>query len=126
MSDKKKILVVDDEPDMVDWLTAFFQDSGYDTIVAYNGEEGFEKVRDENPDLITLDISMDKESGIRMYRDLCGEEQFRKIPVVMITGVSRDFKKFISSRSQVPPPTAYFEKPVDKESLLKKVKELIG
>jgi DNA-binding response OmpR family regulator len=126
MSDKKKILVVDDEPDMVDWLTTFFQDNGYDTIVAYNGQEGFEKVKTENPDLITLDISMDKESGIRMYRDLQGDEQLKKIPVVMVTGVSPDFKKFISSRSQVPPPTAYFEKPVDKEAMLKKVKELIG
>jgi len=126
MRDKKIILVVDDEPDMVDWLTAFFQDNGYETIVAYNGEEGFDKARTESPDLITLDISMDKESGIRMYRDLNGDEELKKIPIVMVSGVSPDFKKFISSRSQVPPPTAYFEKPVDKEALLKKVRDLIG
>ncbi len=126
MSDKKKILVVDDEPDMVEWLTAFFQDNGYDTIVAHNGNDGFEMVRTERPDLITLDISMDKESGIRMYRNLNGDAELAKIPVVIVSGVSPDFKKFISSRSQVPPPAGYFEKPVDRDAVLKKVRELIG
>jgi len=126
MADKKRILVVDDEPDMVEWLTAFFQDNGYATISAYDGFDGFEKAESEMPDLITLDISMDKESGIKMYRKLNESEKTSKIPVVMLTGVSVDFKKFISSRKQVPPPTAYFEKPVDRDELLKKVKELIG
>jgi DNA-binding response OmpR family regulator len=126
MSDKKKVLVVDDEPDMVDWLTAFFDDNGYETIVAYDGEDGFAKAKSERPDLITLDISMDKESGIRMYRDLHGDAELSRIPVVMVSGVSPDFKRFISSRSQVPPPAGYFEKPVDKEALLKKVRELVG
>lgn len=126
MSDAKKILVVDDEPDMREWLTTFFEDNGYVTITARDGEEGFEKVKTEHPDLITLDISMDKESGIRMYRDLKGDSELSKIPVVMVTGVSPDFKKFISSRSQVPPPDAYFEKPVDRDALLLKVRELAG
>lgn len=126
MSDKKKILVVDDEPDMVEWLTAFFQDNGYDTISARDGNEGFEKVKTEQPDLITLDISMDKESGIRMYRNLNGDEELAKIPVIIVSGVSPDFKKFISTRSQVPPPDGYFEKPVDRDAMLKKIRELIG
>jgi DNA-binding response OmpR family regulator len=126
MSDKKKILVVDDEPDMVEWLTAYFQDNGYETISASNGNDGFEKVKAEHPDLITLDISMDKESGIRMYRNLNSDEELSKIPVVIVSGVSPDFKKFISSRSQVPPPAGYFEKPVDRDAMLKKVRELIG
>ena len=126
MPEKKKILVVDDEPDMVEWLTTFFQDNGYDTLFAHDGFSGFEKVKSEKPDLITLDISMEKESGIKMYRKLHEDPETSKIPVVMLTGVSADFKKFISTRSQVPPPTAYFEKPVDRDALLKKVRELIG
>ena len=125
MSEPKRILVVDDEPDMREWLTAFFEDNGFATISAQDGEEGFEKVKTEHPDLITLDISMDKESGIRMFRDVKGDDSLAKIPVVMITGVSPDFKKFISSRSNVPPPEAYFEKPVDREALLSKVQELV-
>jgi len=126
MANQKKILVVDDEPDMVDWLTAFLQDNGYDTIYAYDGFDGFEKVKAEKPDLITLDISMDKESGIKMYRKLHDDPEASKIPVVILTGVSADFKRFISGRKLVDPPQAYFEKPVDRDELLQKVKELIG
>jgi DNA-binding response OmpR family regulator len=126
MSASKKILIVDDEPDMVEWLTAFFEDNGYSTVCAYDGEEGFRKMQEEKPDLVTLDITMDKESGIRMYRNIHSDEEMARIPVVMVTGVSPEFKRFIDSRKQVPPPIAYFEKPVDRDELLKKVKELIG
>ncbi len=126
MPERKKILVVDDEPDMVEWLTAFFEDNGYVTSFAYDGFDGFAKAEKDHPDLITLDISMDKESGIKMYRKLHESEKTSDIPVVMLTGVSSDFQRFISTRKQVPPPTAYFEKPVDRDELLKKVKELIG
>lgn len=126
MADQKKILVVDDEPDMVEWLTTFFEDNGYATISASDGFDGFEKVLSEKPDLITLDITMDRESGVGMYRKLHDHEEASKIPVIMLTGVSPEFKRFIESRKQVSPPDAYFEKPVDRGDLLKKVKELIG
>ena len=126
MGNSKKILVVDDEPDMVEWLTTFFEDNGYETVFAHDGFDGFEKVLTEKPDLITLDITMDKESGIKMYRKLHDSEEASKIPVIMLTGVSPEFKRFIESRKQVDPPAAYFEKPVEREDLLKKVKELIG
>ncbi len=122
----KKILIVDDEPDMVEWLKAFFDDNGYDTIHAYDGFDGFDKAKTEKPDMITLDITMDKESGVKMYRNLKDTEETANIPVVMVTGVTIDFKRFISTRKQVPPPDAYFEKPVDQEAMLKKVQELIG
>ena len=126
MAGQKTILIVDDEPDMVEWLTAFFQDNGYATIFAYDGFDGFEKAEAELPDLITLDITMDKESGIKMYRKLNDSDKTSGIPVVILTGVSSEFKRFITRRKQVPPPSAYFEKPVDREELLKKVRELIG
>jgi DNA-binding response OmpR family regulator len=126
MADLKKILIVDDEPDMVEWLKVFFEDNGYNAIFAYDGFDGFVKAETEQPDLITLDITMDKESGVKMYRKLHESEKTSNIPVIMVTGVSPEFKKFIESRKQVNPPAAYFEKPVVKEELLKKVKELIG
>lgn len=126
MADKKKILIIDDEPDMVEGLKTFFEDSDYETATAYNGEEGFEKARSYQPDLITLDISMDKQSGIKCYRNLCDSQETSNIPVLMVTGVAADFKKFIESRKQVPKPAGYFEKPVERQDLLKKVKELIG
>jgi len=126
MPNPKKILIVDDEPDMVEWLTVFLEDHGYDTIFAYDGFSGFEKAKSEIPDLITLDITMDKESGVKMYRSLKTTDETSGIPVIMVTGVSPDFEKFIGSRKQVPPPSAYFEKPVDQDKLIKKIRELLG
>lgn len=122
----KKILIVDDEPDMVEWLQAFLEDHGYETIFSYDGFDGFDKAKSERPDLITLDITMDKESGVKMFRNLQDTEETAKIPVIMVTGVTPDFKNFIQSRKQVEPPAAYFEKPVDQEAFIKKIKELIG
>lgn len=126
MTDSKKILIVDDEPDITKWLTLLFEENGYQTITAADGSDGFAKAEKEIPDLIVLDISMPVESGVKMYRKLKESDKTSKIPVIMLTGVTPEFEKFISSRSQVPPPESYFEKPVNKEELVNKVKELIG
>jgi len=122
----KTILIVDDEPDIVKWLKTLFEEHGYATISAPNGFEGFDKAESERPDLITLDITMDKESGVKMYRKLHESDRTKNIPVIMVTGVDPQFKDFISKRKQVNPPAAYFEKPVNKDELLAKIKELIG
>ncbi len=126
MSDAKTILIVDDEPDVLTYLKAFFEDNGFRTLTAANGKEGFAAARAERPDLITLDITMPEESGVRMFRELQADQNTAAIPVVMITGVSPDFKRFIETRKQVHPPEAYFEKPIDREELLTKVRELLA
>ena len=69
---------------------------------------------------------MPEESGVRMFRDLQGEPSTAAIPVIMITGVSPEFKRFIETRKQVHPPAAYFEKPIDRDALLAKVNELLA
>jgi len=125
-SSQKKILIVDDEPDVLTYLTTLFMDNGFDVITANNGKEAFEKAIADTPDLITLDITMPEESGVRCYRDLQDNDATNKIPVIIITGISGDFKRFISTRKQVHPPLAYFEKPIDRTALLGKVKELLG
>ncbi len=122
----KKILVVDDEADVLTYLTTFFQDSGFETVTAENGKQAFEKAKSEKPDIITLDISMPEESGVRTFRDLQEEDETKGIPVIIITGVTSEFRKFISERKQVDPPIAYFEKPIDREELLAKVNEILG
>lgn len=122
----KTILIVDDEPDVATYLKAFFEDKGFKAITASNGREGFEMAKADHPDLITLDITMPEESGVKMFRELQADESTAGIPVVMITGVSHDFKRFIETRKQVHPPAAYFEKPVDRDELLTKVNELLS
>jgi DNA-binding response OmpR family regulator len=121
----KTILVVDDEPDVLTYLTAFFEDNGFHVIKAVNGREGFEQAKSEHPDIIALDISMPEESGVRMFRDLQEEKLTADIPVVIITGISHEFKRFIETRKQVHPPAGYFEKPIDREKLLEKVNDIL-
>ena len=124
MQDKKTVLIIDDEPDTLTYFSTLLQDNGFNTIVAENGDEGLKKVRAAKPDLITLDITMPETSGVRCYRELREKEEWKSIPVIMITGVSEDFRGFISSRKQVPPPDGYLAKPVDEEQLLKLVRSL--
>ena len=122
----KKILVVEDEPDMLNFLSAFFQDNGFEVLTATNGKECFEKAKDDQPDLITLDITMPEESGVRAFRNIQETPETKDIPVIMITGISTDFKKFIHTRKKVHPPVAYMEKPIDSSQLLAKVNEILG
>ncbi|MFH1919722.1 MAG: response regulator, partial [Planctomycetota bacterium] len=78
------------------------------------------------PDLVALDITMPEKSGVAVYRKLKEDEQLKNIPVIIITGISDDFKKFISTRRQVPPPEGYISKPVDHEQFLNMVRELLA
>ena len=124
MQDKKTILIIDDEPDTLTYFSSLLQDNGYNTVVAESGDEGLKKLASQKPDLITLDITMPETSGVRCYRELREKEEWKSIPVIMITGVSEDFRGFISSRKQVPPPEGYLAKPVDEEQLLNMVRQL--
>jgi DNA-binding response OmpR family regulator len=126
MNEAKQILIVEDEPDEVAYLKTLFTDAGFRVISAANGHDGFEKAKAEHPDLITLDISMPEESGVRLFRDLQGDGDTANIPVVMITGVTHDFKHFIENRRQVHPPAGYFDKPPDREQLLAKINEILS
>ena len=122
----KKILVVDDEPDVTTYFTAVLEEHGYETEIASNGAAAIEAIRTFKPDLVSLDITMPEQSGVKTYRQIKEGEEFKGIPVLIITGISHDFKQFISSRKQVPPPDGYLEKPVKPETLLAEVKRLIG
>ncbi len=127
----KKVLIVDDEPDMVAFLSTLLQDNGYETISAADGDEALEKVQTEPPDLISLDLLMPNKTGIKMFRELRTSDKTKDIPVVMVTGFGAgdvpqmDFKKWIQERS-LKGPEAYIEKPVDKQIFLDAVKSAIG
>ncbi len=122
----KRILVVDDEDDVVRYFKTLFEDNGYEAITAKDGAEAMEKIRASRPDLVTLDITMPNKSGVRAYRDIKESEELKSIPVLIVTGVQPEFRNFISTRSQVPPPEGYLEKPVALGDVLAEVRRLIG
>jgi CheY-like chemotaxis protein len=124
MDGKKKILIVDDEEDIRTYLAALLGDQGYQTVLARDGAEAWKQLEAGRPDLITLDISMPEKSGIKFYREAKADERWKGIPIIIVTGVSEDFKKFISTRHQVPPPEGYVAKPIDQEEILKLVHSL--
>ena len=128
----KTIMIVDDEPDTLTYLTIFLERNGYKTTTAANGEEGLDKVKEEKVDLICLDIMMPKKSGVGFYRLIKNEKDLKDIPIIIITGFTKDmnpkmdFERFLSERKTVPKPEGYLEKPIDRDVLLRIIKENIG
>jgi len=115
----KKILIIDDDPNIVTYLTDFFGDNGYETCSATDGIESLDVVKKERPDLITLDLEMPEEWGPRFYRKLSQEKEFKNIPVIVISGLS-------GSKYAVQKAVASITKPFDRDELLNIVKESIG
>jgi CheY-like chemotaxis protein len=130
----KKILIIDDDPDVVLFLATMLKDQGYTTVEARNGQEGIEKARKELPDLILLDLMMPQKSGISLLSDLKKDADLKKIPVIMVTGVSGetgiDLESFFQRSSTsgendgAVRPQGLIEKPVDPEKLLRLVKKV--
>jgi len=127
---RKSILIIDDDPDVVLYLSTLLKDHGFRTLSASDGIEGFNRARSEQPDLILLDLMMPAKSGISLLADLKKDEALRKIPVIMVTGVSGETGIGIESFLQAliddgvcedPEPAGYLEKPVRPERLLRLV-----
>ena len=129
---RKKILVLDDEANVSTYLETLLQHNGYDTVSAADGSEGLEKLRSEKPDLVTLDISMPEKSGVRFYRELREDPELAGTLVVVVSAVTgyagrpEDFQKFISTRKNLAPPDGFVPKPIDREELLRVLKDLLS
>ncbi|MFH2204991.1 MAG: response regulator [Elusimicrobiota bacterium] len=120
----KKILVVDDEPDTVSFLTTLLEDNGYVTCSANDGDEARGVLKSEKPDLITLDIEMPNKSGVRLYREMKEAPELKDIPVLFVSGLG-DFKIFMQKIKPLPDPAAFVEKPLDEERVLQAVKKAL-
>jgi len=122
----KKILIVDDEADVRTYLEVLFQENGYETALASDGDEAMPMVKEFKPDLISLDIIMPHESGQKFYRELVKDPDFSKTPVIICSGVTRYKELFSRDHRTMPKPFAFIEKPIDKDELLNKIKEAVG
>lgn len=112
----KKILVIDDDAKIVDYLTTLFEDNGYVTFSAGDVPEALEIAQKEIPDLITLDMDMPGEWGPRFYRKMSQDKNLKNIPVIVISGLS-------GSQYAIGKAIASIKKPFDRDELLKIVKE---
>ena len=126
MRENKKILIVDDEEDVLTYFEAVFQDNGFDTVSAEDGIEGFELAKSEKPDLIVLDITMPKQSGLKTYRQYKGHPALKNIPVIIVTAVNDSFKELLDELEDLEIPKDIFYKPIDPKALLKVVAEILS
>jgi len=125
----KKIMIVEDDTNIVDYLVALFEDNGYETCTAGTGVEAIKIARDQPPDLITLDLMMPGSWGNVFYRKLQKEEELKSIPIIIISGAEDELPKGDLSKAVVmklDKAAAYLKKPFDKDELLGIVKKLLG
>ena len=115
----KKIMVVDDDPAIVEFLTSLFKDNGYETCSASDGSRALEVLEREKPDLLTLDLEMPEEWGPRFYRKFSQKPEFKELPVIVISGLSGIH---LAIRKAV----ATVNKPFDPKQVLEIVKNTIG
>jgi CheY-like chemotaxis protein len=128
----KKVLVVDDDPDVRSFVVTVLEENQYMPLVAQDGVEGLEKIKKQQPDLVILDVLMPRGSGIRLYRTLKTDENLKHIPVIMFTGIT--LRSFLKSQrvldefkgGEVPEPDIYLEKPVEPEELAAAVRKKLG
>lgn len=126
MNKKKKILVVDDEKDVLTYLTTLLEDNGYETISAGDGLKGFDLAKSEKPDLITLDITMPDQSGVRTYRYYKEDEELKNIPVIIVTAIGDSMRSFLKKLAGFSEPEGFMNKPIDEAELLKMVSDLLN
>jgi len=126
----KKILIVDDEPDIRNFLSACIEDAGFLVDTARDGIEALEKVADDPPDLITLDLVMPRLSGVRVIRELQKNGQWKKIPVIVITAhasdeLGSDEVKALSAFTANMRPRYTIEKPVTQEKIVRAICDVL-
>jgi CheY-like chemotaxis protein len=126
MADKAKILLVDDDPDLIAAISILLK-TKYEVITAAEGEEGLRKAREENPDLIILDVIMPVKDGFTAAEQLKKDVELRKIPIIMLTSYGKRIGEtnIPASKGRSLEAEDYFDKPVKPEELLKRVEELL-
>lgn len=122
MSEKKRILIVDDEEDLVTLLQVRLEANGFEVLTANNGQVGLDKAREEKPDLILLDVMMPILDGYQVCRFLKFDEDLKDIPIIILTARAQDADKKIGKDVGA---NAYMAKPFDFPTLLEKIKSYI-
>jgi two-component system, OmpR family, response regulator VicR len=118
-----KIMVVDDEPDVVDLVKLVLESDGFSVVTAYSGKEALEKIDREMPDLVLLDIMMPQMDGWEVYSRIRANPNTKDIPVAMLTAKSQSIDKMIGLH--VVKVDDYITKPFGRSELLERVKRIL-
>ncbi|MFH2011661.1 MAG: response regulator [Pseudomonadota bacterium] len=127
----KTVLVVDDEPDIQLFLKIVLEDEGFNVTTANNGKHALERIKENKPDLISLDLVMPKMGGVKLLSYLQKNPEWAKIPFIVVTAHahdelgSEDFMKLKAEKVLVSP-HSYIEKPIIPSEYIKKIKESLG
>lgn len=129
MSDKKKLLIIDDDPDFVDGIRSILQTGEYEVDAAYNPKDGFDALQSKHYDCLLLDIMMGRGAeGVMLARKMGSDPVLREIPVLIITGIREQIAYLFPGQAVHPHFVAVdelVEKPVEPGLLLEKVQGLI-
>jgi DNA-binding response OmpR family regulator len=117
-----KILVVDDEADLVETIRFSLELEGYNVLVASNGEEGLNIARQEKPDLILLDLMLPKLDGYKVCRLLKFDERYKYIPILMLTARTQEKDKILGKETGA---NEYITKPFEMDELMAKIKSYL-
>lgn len=128
MNAKKRILVVDDEPDFASIVQGNLEKEGFEVEIAYDGVEGLEKVKSNAPDAIILDVMMPEKDGYKMCKELKRDPQYQHIPVILLTAVASHISTTRYSHADGMSTEAddFIEKPASSERILKSLKRVLG
>lgn len=118
---KKKILIVEDENDLVEALTLRLEANNYEVLKAYDGQQGLDRAKKDRPDLIILDLMLPKIDGYKVCRLLKFDEKYKKIPVILFTARAQESDKKLGEEVGA---DAYIIKPFEPKVLLDKIAEL--
>ena len=121
--DKKKVLIVDDEPDIVTALKFNLELENFECIEAYDGEEALLKAKNENPDLILLDIMLPKINGYKVSRLLKFDESYKHIPIIMLTARAQEKDIKVGEETGA---DEYITKPFEMDKLMSVIKKYLG
>ncbi len=123
----KKILVVDDDPDLVETTSIMLKAKNYDVIAAYGGIEGLEKARNEKPDLIVLDVMMPDKDGYAVCKELKADATLSRIPVLLLTAVVSHIPttRYTQQMGMETEADDFIDKPVEPEVLVQRIEALL-
>ena len=123
-----RILLVDDDPDFVEATKAILETKPFEVIVAYDGKEGLEKARRENPDVIILDVMMPPPDGYAVCSELKRDPRYKKIPILLLTAVMQALPHTLYTIEMGLRTEAddYIDKPIEPAELVRRVETLIA